>query len=232
MALNTIEPHKITRPIQLLSGFMVGLGAFAAALLAIAANIENSAWLPVYLFTSAIALVSVFGPLFFWVLVRYRGELQDDSHYAELRKRQDEMFENFQPENLATRDYTVAAGSLSAHEDSEEMEKWRISKYQRDEGLFLIHTWRPSNNQGQVADIIVQLHQHYDGPLHRGDVEKVQYNLGPKFFAEPVSKINKDEKFRLEISAYGPVLCVANVFVRGREEPIRLERYLNFEQLD
>ncbi len=48
----------------------------------------------------------------------------------------------------------------------------------------------------------------------------------------PVIKTNQNENFRLEVSAYGPMLCVARVFVRGRERPVELERYINFESLD
>ena len=113
--------------------------------------------------------------------------------------------------------------------DTSDLEAWRISRYQDNEGLFLVHTWRPSRTRGQVADILIQLHQHGAGPLTRGQVDQVEYNLGPKFFSAPLIKTNSRENFRLEVSAYGPMLCVARVFVRGREKPIELERYINFE---
>lgn len=45
-------------------------------------------------------------------------------------------------------------------ESWEERERRRIETYQRNRGLFLAHTWRPSTEPGQVADIVIYLRQH------------------------------------------------------------------------
>jgi hypothetical protein len=33
----------------------------------------------------------------------------------------------------------------------------------------------------------------------------------------------------LEVSAYGPVLCLAELRIKGRREPLILERYVDFD---
>jgi hypothetical protein len=225
-----IEPHRITRPIQLLAVWIAGLILLVSAFLTAAGNISNPPWLPGLFGISAVALVPVFVALIFIMQTKFRQQMQDDSYYAEWLKRNEASFRNFKPENIVTGTAEIPPGSPEAALDSEDLEKRRIARYEKNLGLFLIHTWRPSRTKGQVADVIIQLHQHRDdGPLTRGDVEKVEYSLGPKFFSGPVMKTNRSENFRLEISAYGPVLCVGRAYVRGHSKPIDLERYIYFQ---
>jgi hypothetical protein len=224
-----IEPHKITRPIQLLAAWFAGLVLLVGAFLAAAGNIDKPEWLPVLFGITAVLLVPLFIGLVFLMQTRFREQLQDDPFYADWLKRQELSFQDFKPENIAAGTDEVPPGSPEALSDNQDLEKWRISRYEQNAGLFLVHTWRPSRIKGQVADIVIQLHQHREGPLTRGEVEKVEYNLGPMFFRAPVMKSNRDENFRLEVSAYGPMLCVARVFIRDRPRPIELERYINFE---
>ena len=227
-----IEPHKITRPIQLLAVWITGLVLLVSAFLTAAGSIDNPPWLPPFFGVAAVALVPLFVILIFVMQTKYREQLQDDPYYSEWLERHEKAFEDFKPENIAPGTNEVPLGSREALPDSQDFENWRISRYQQNEGLFLVHTWRPSRIRGQVADIVIELHQHGDGPLASGDVEKVEYGLGPKFFHGTRIKTNHDEKFRLEVSTYGPMLCVAKVFVRGRAIPIDLERYINFEDYD
>ena len=58
----------------------------------------------------------------------------------------------------------------------------------------------------------------------------MEYQLGDKFFKGPKTKTNISEAFRLEVSAYGPMLCVAQVYIIGEPDPLILERYINFEE--
>ncbi len=224
-----IEPHKITRPFQLLAVWFAGLGVLVSAFLAAAVNVSNPTWLPGLFGITAVILVPLFIILIFVMQTKFREQLQDDPYYAEWLKRREAPFHDFKPENITPGTDEIPPGSPEALPDSQDLEKWRISRYEQNAGLFLVHIWRPSRLEGQVADIVIQLHQHREGPLTRGEVEKVEYNLGPKFFRAPVMKTNRNENFRLEVSAYGPMLCIARVFVRDRPKPIELERYINFE---
>jgi hypothetical protein len=59
--------------------------------------------------------------------------------------------------------------------------------------------------------------------------ERLQYFLGPKFFKDPLLETNSKEKYRLDVSAYGPMFCMAKVYIKNRQEPILLDRYIDFE---
>lgn len=118
-------------------------------------------------------------------------------------------------------------------ESWEERETRRIGTYQRNRGLFLAHTWQPSSEPDQVADIVIYLRQHGDPerddcPLSRGLVKSVEYHLGPMFSDRTIVKTNRNENFRLEVSAYGPMLCLARVNFEDGRPPVDLERYIDF----
>jgi hypothetical protein len=61
-------------------------------------------------------------------------------------------------------------------------------------------------------------------------IEKVEYELGPKFFNGPILKTNREEQFRLEVSAYGPMLCLARIHFKDGSAPILLERYIEIDE--
>jgi hypothetical protein len=238
MQTHKIEAHKITKPIQLMAVWFIALLLIDAAFLTAAAKINSPAWLAPSLVISAIAFVPLFLVGVFLMQTVFRKELQDDQFYSEWLKRQEETFEDFAPENVSiNRGINVnisgssnitAGGDIAI--DEEDLETKRIKSYEGKKGLFLVHTWRPSFTQGQVADIVIWLQQHGKGPLSNGNVEKVEYQLGPKFFKRPRVKTNQSDSFRLEVSAYGPMLCLASVYIKGEQKPLLIERYINFEE--
>jgi len=229
-----IEAHKITKPIQLTAVWFVALLLLDSAFLFAAAKTSQPSWLAPTLVISAIVFVPLFLVGVFLMQTVFRKELQEDQYYSEWLKRQEELFKEFKAENVETAttvDVHSAEKLVVAKE--EDIERLRLRRYQDQKGLFLVHTWRPSMTPGQVADIVIWLHQHGDGPLSRGEIEKVEYQLGPKFFKKPQVKKNAGDQYRMEVSAYGPMLCLAKVFLRGQTEttePILLERYVNFEE--
>ncbi len=91
-----------------------------------------------------------------------------------------------------------------------------------------VHTWRPSEVPGQEADIAITLYQHGEGPLTQSKVQSVEYHLGPKFFRYPVIKTDPTDNFRLDVSAYAPMLCLARVHFGDGRPPLELERYCDF----
>lgn len=225
-----VQAHKITKPIQLMAVWLIALSLVDSVFLTAAAKIGEPAWISPALVISAIVFVPLFLGAVFLMQTVFRKELQEDQYYAEWLKSQKETFEDFKAENVEpsekvinTREENISIGL------DRDLEKRRIRKYEKQQGLFLVHRWRPSLTPGQIADIVIWLHQHGDGPLTRGEVEKVEYELGHKFFDEPQVKTNSKDLFKLEVSAYGPMLCLARVFIRDRTEPITLERYVDFE---
>lgn len=137
------------------------------------------------------------------------------------------MFNNFRPENIQT--HTSKRDVVEIIDESwGEREQRRIKRYQDNRGLFLVHTWRPSHTPGRVVDIAITLSQHDKGPLSEGKVKSVEYHLGEKFFDYTVVKTNAKDNFRLDVSAYGPMLCLAKVNFDDNTPPLELERYINF----
>ncbi len=115
------------------------------------------------------------------------------------------------------------------------LEERRTKEYKANQGLFLGHYWRPSEQEGQKADIRIQVRDHPDPkggptPLEAGKVEGVTYQLGPKFSEEAITKRNSGDAFALDVSAYGPMLCLAVVNFNDGTDPLYLSRYIDFPE--
>jgi hypothetical protein len=199
----------------------IALPFVVCILLNAAAEIEEPSWVRPVLVVSAVTLVLILLLWIFLMQTKFRKELQEDRYYSEWLQRHEQTFVGFKPENTESKDSEKHTGDL---------EPKRIKKYQDNRGLFLIHSWRPSLAKGQVADIVIWLHQHGNGPLTQGVIEKVEYELGPKFFNGPILKTNREEQFRLEVSAYGPMLCLARIHFKDGSAPILLERYIEIDE--
>ena len=227
MEKHKIEPHKITKPIQLTTIWFIALLLIDSSFLFFATKISEPKWACPTLIISAICFVPLFLVPIFLLQTVFRKELQEDLYYSEWLKRHENAFAGFKSENILDSFETKMSASLVGED---ELEKIRIQKYQDYRGLFLVHSWRPSRIHGQIADIIIWIQQHCSWPLNNGDIDKVEYELGPKFFGKPITKYNSNEQYRLEVSAYGPVLCLARVFIIGENSPILLERYIDFDE--
>ena len=221
MSTEKIEAHKITKPIQLMAVWFIALLLVESAFLTAAAKIPDPSWVCPTLVISAISFVPLFLLGIFLMQTVFRKELQEDQYYSEWLQRHELAFLGFNPENIETK-------RIEAHES--DLESNRIKKYEANRGLFLVHSWRPSLADGQVADIVIWIHQHGTGPLNQNTIEKVEYELGPKFFDEPMVKTNSEDHFRLEVSAYGPMLCIARVYFRDSSPSIILERYIDINE--
>lgn len=227
-----IQAHKITKPFQLMAVWFVGLIFVVGIFFYAAAVITTPGWITPVLVISGVLFVPSFIFAVFRMQTKYRNELQEDHYYFEYKKWHESLFKDFSPENILganqSRQNNVCDDSrqLSVGDD---LETLRCGKYEQQKGLFLIHSWRPSSIDGQVADIVIWLHQHRTGPLSDGLVDRVEYQLGPMFFDGPAIKRNHREAFKLEVSAYGPMLCTAKVYFKDESAPIVLERYIDFE---
>lgn len=221
-----LDPGKVKKPIQLLAVMIAGLVLLVGSFLTAAAKIEKPAWAAGLLLITAVVIVPVFVGVVVIMWTKFRVHLQDDHYYADWLKRQEKTFRGFKAENVFSRNVAHVDPASTALQ----REPHRIKRYQDNHGVFLVHRWRPSATAGQVADIVIEPAQHREGPLSAGLVESVTYYLGPQFFGGK-SIVKKDalENFRLEISAYGPVLCLAEVRIKGRKDPLILERYVDFD---
>jgi hypothetical protein len=228
MAQPSIQPEKITKPIQLVAAWFAALVLLVGSFLTAANSVDNPSWLPVVLAFGAVGMVPFFALLVFRLQTRYRPELQEDPYYSKYKAEQAQQ-RGFRPENVVgarNPDETHFGGV-----DETDLKDQRRSIYERNRGLFLVHTWRPSTVAGQVADITVRLHEHGDRerPLSEGNVSKVEYYLGQSFFGgNVISKTNADESFRLDVAAYGSTDCVARVHFNDGSPSVVLDRYLDF----
>jgi len=114
-----------------------------------------------------------------------------------------------------------------------DLESQRKSTYAQSAGIFLVHQLRPSAEPGQLYDVGLFLVAHEDqttGKAHRlGEVDRVEYQLGPRFGSKPI--VIKDGRlgFRLNTSAHGPFVCAARVYFRDPQvPPVLLTRYVDF----
>jgi len=78
-----IEPHKVTKPIQLLAAWLVGLVFTNASFLMSAIQMGQDSWERGALVIAAIVNVPLFLLALFILQTRFRAELQEDTFYAE-----------------------------------------------------------------------------------------------------------------------------------------------------
>jgi len=91
MPESKIQPHNITKPIQLLAVWFVGLIALVGVLLTAAAKISQPPWVCPLLVIAAIFLIPLFIFLIFLMQTKFRTQSLDDQHYAEWLERQEQM---------------------------------------------------------------------------------------------------------------------------------------------
>lgn len=77
-----IEPHRITKPIQLLAAWLLGLIFVNGAFLLAAAQISKPVWASSVLVIASIVNVPLFLVSIFLLQTKFRPEMQEDSFYA------------------------------------------------------------------------------------------------------------------------------------------------------
>ncbi|MCG6195674.1 hypothetical protein LFX25_20740 [Leptospira sp. FAT2] len=82
MTDRNIEPHRITRPIQLLAAWLTGLTVVNASFLASASLIHEPNWIPAMLSIAAVVNVPVFIVSLFLLQTKFRPEMQEDEFYS------------------------------------------------------------------------------------------------------------------------------------------------------
>ncbi|OCH68057.1 hypothetical protein A6D94_23295 [Vibrio splendidus] len=78
----SINPEKITKPIQLLGAWLVGLFSINGSFLAAASTFPSESWQSVILVIAAVLNVPIFLGAVFLLQTRFRPELQEDSYYS------------------------------------------------------------------------------------------------------------------------------------------------------
>ncbi|MBA4239293.1 MAG: hypothetical protein C0448_01105 [Sphingobacteriaceae bacterium] len=93
MQENNIKPEKITKPIQLLAAWLIGLVLLESSLLTAAGTIDNPSWLPAFFGISAVTIIPLFLLMIFLLQTKFRPEMQEDSFYSKYLDRNTMTFE-------------------------------------------------------------------------------------------------------------------------------------------
>jgi hypothetical protein len=88
-----LKPEKITKPIQLLAAWLLGLILLETSLLTAVATIKYPDWLPSMFGISAVAIIPLFLGMIFLLQTKYRPEMQEDSFYSKYLDRNSMTFE-------------------------------------------------------------------------------------------------------------------------------------------
>jgi len=80
--IQKIQAHKVTKPIQLLAAWLLGLIAIDGAFLTAANLLSTPKWASAALVIAAIVNVPVFLVCIFLLQTRFRPEMQEDSYYS------------------------------------------------------------------------------------------------------------------------------------------------------
>ena len=97
MSNHKIDPTKVTKPIQLLAAWLVGLVVVDGSFLTAARLITNPDWISATLVIAAILNVPIFVSAIFLLQTRFRPEMQEDTYYSQYLREQRSIDA---PENL------------------------------------------------------------------------------------------------------------------------------------
>jgi hypothetical protein len=141
--------HLITHPISL-----IALGIVAVLVLA-------ALWavLPPMVVILLIVLVVVAVAAGIVVVIKYPELRMENEH---LYNYATDQFRTFRGDVAQAPPSQAGAPEDTTEAADEELDSLRVKEYGDNRGLFLVHDWRPSRKQGQVADITIRLQEHRD----------------------------------------------------------------------
>lgn len=115
----------------------------------------------------------------------------------------------------------AAQGIIGSLEEAEEYSSLGIAR----DSIYICHRARkiPRSDYYQV-----QIYLDADEPATLDKIEKVIYHLHPTFPERQRLLTNRNDRFQLEIKAWGEFMLYALVYFKSRNKPVRLKRYLNF----
>ena len=82
MSNHSISPERVTKPIQLLAAWLVGLFVTNGSFLLAAQHIDRPAWGSAMLLIAAVVNVPLFIGALFLLQTRFRPQMQEDSYYS------------------------------------------------------------------------------------------------------------------------------------------------------
>lgn len=95
-----INPEKVTKPIQLLAAWLVGLILVNASFLLAAQQISQPDWASGLLVVAAVVNVPVFIGALFLLQTKFRPQMQEDSYYAQYLEREKQFTFEARPSSV------------------------------------------------------------------------------------------------------------------------------------
>ena len=119
MSENNIKPEKITKPIQMLGAWLVGLLSINSCFLIAAANMDSTSWQSGALVIAAIVNVPIFLLAVFLLQTKFRPELQEDSYYSSYLSHKTNKVINVRKENSAINEINSKLNLLIKNQEEE-----------------------------------------------------------------------------------------------------------------
>lgn len=100
----------------------------------------------------------------------------------------------------------------------------------KNPGFYIVHKARRdrSLDSGEYEYYRLRIFLEWDPEVDESLVTKIVYYLPEGFHPQERTVTDRDTQFELRTSAWGQFNLVADVYLRDRENPLTLERYLNF----
>lgn len=97
-------------------------------------------------------------------------------------------------------------------------------------GLYLAHQAERDSSLDRDGEEYyrIQIYLESDPDVDLDIVSKVVYHLHPDFKVQSRTRRNPEDWFELRVQAWGQFALTADVYLKGTEVPLRLDRYLNF----
>ncbi|KAA3642025.1 MAG: hypothetical protein DWQ07_25865 [Chloroflexi bacterium] len=232
MAKNKIVPENIKKPYQLLAVWFVALLVIFGGLASGAKLITEPAWLQGAFGVAAILSVPYFLFLIYKMQTRYRTQMMDDEKYSEYLIYKNQVAQA-EPSKHLRSSHVGKASAVGMKSDSLEQiaeeEVLPLDYYFLNHTSFLrLDKQEEFQQRTQVPlshyDIQIIVDSYYKDALKR--IKKVEYLLDFSF-PEPIrTRSNYKNNFLLKELANGEFVLKAKIFLKGREEPILIQRYL------
>lgn len=210
MEKNKLSPEKITKPIQLLGAWLVGLLAVDSAFLTAATSMDVSSWQSGILTVAAIVNVPLFIGALFLLQTKFRPELQEDSYYSTyLNNRTNEVMKvpksELLHEQLLLRINKIES-KLKSQKSSESTSKLSILSY----------------------GVNVNLDKSIDGK-----VESKLHDLGIETIRVFGDESNKPDELVVAVAEHLPREVVNQVLMMAKEFGFESYSYIEpFEEID
>lgn len=129
---------------------------------------------------------------------------------------------------------TMISEESKFYDAKDESEEEHLVKEKMEEnenpGFYIVHKARRdrSLDKGEYEYYRLRIFLEWDPDVDESMVTKIVYYLPDGFDPEVRTITDRDAQFELRTASWGQFNLVADVYLRNREDPLSLERYINF----